>query len=382
MSNHSPDENQAVTNAAAKKPRTAVGLPSDSDRHYDLDELRACGFDAMAATVVHHIAYNTKRHKCAKAYTSSYWMEFFGGCSKKQARTAVKNAMAATMNDVPLLALSHGYFNGVWSPHYLYVGPGADLGTPHADLGTPCTEGNQQKETQNLNIQNAGAGNTPASTSPEKISEQSGKDVTPKKEQASEPFLKISLSRKLEFIEANDNGENTPCVLHELTDDDRSTAQRLEHELTKAGLDPLGFMKWLTLHVYQKHMLGMDNAAHWSLFVIMTHREMFFDRYKAYLVERAKYSSGQQLALTAIAPKELKIPLPLYEENPGLVAAMFGHADYWRAEQTGGLLGGKTLPEYLAGWQWTTPEMMGWLDNEAVRERVEELLGVHDAAAA
>ncbi|MGF6903925.1 hypothetical protein [Paraburkholderia sp. GAS348] len=153
--NHSEIKTQAVAaaqliaNAAAKKPRTAVGLPSDSDRHYDLGELRACGFDAMAATMVHHIKYNTKRHKCAKAYTLPYWQSFFGGCSKQQARTAVKKALAAKINDVPLLEISHGYFAKVRSPHYLYVGPGVEINTPpDADINTPSTEGNQQKETK------------------------------------------------------------------------------------------------------------------------------------------------------------------------------------------------------------------------------------------
>jgi hypothetical protein len=237
-------------------------------------------------------------------------------------------------------------------------------------------------DTKEGNIKDAGAGNTPASTTPETI-QQSGKGITPKTEQASEPFLKICLSRKLEFIKLDDNGENTPCVLAELTPEDLNTAQRLEHELTKAGLDPLDFVGWLTPQRF-KHiaLINLDNAMNWGLFVVMSHREMFFDKYRAYLAERSKYTSAQQLVLNAMAPQAMKLSIPLYEENPGLVAAMFGHADYWREQQIDGLLGGKTLAQYLAGWQWITPAMMEWLDNEAVRERVEDLLTVHDAAAA
>ncbi|CAE6802950.1 hypothetical protein R75461_05276 [Paraburkholderia nemoris] len=237
-------------------------------------------------------------------------------------------------------------------------------------------------DTEEGNIQNAGAGNTPASISPEKISEQSGKGVDPKKEQASEPFLNACLEKKLQFIQANDNGENTPCVLAELTPDDHKTAQRLEFELTKAGLDPLAFMGWLTLQRYQKYTLGIGNDADWSVFVIVSHREMFFGKYRAYVAEQGKFSSSQQIKLNAMAPKAMKLSIPLYEENPGLVAAMFGHADYWHAQQTDGQLDGRTLRQYLTSWSWITPAMIEWLDNEAVRERVEELLNVPKAIAA
>lgn len=181
--------------------------------------------------------------------------------------------------------------------HYRYVSPHAQGMTlpenpeshsgkkPNHTPGKPhvFTETMAETVSETKNIQNAGAGNTPASTSPETTGKQSGEGKTPKTEQASEPFLKICLSRKLEFIPANDNGQNTPCVLGELTPEDQNTAQRLEYELSKAGIDPLAFMKWLTLPAYQKHMLNLDNDAHWSLFVVMSHREMFAEKYRAYL---------------------------------------------------------------------------------------------------
>jgi hypothetical protein len=102
----------------------------------------------------------------------------------------------------------------------------------------------------------------------------------------------------------------------------------------------------------------------------------------AYLAEQAKFSSAQQIMLNAMAPKEMKFSLPLHEQNPELVAAMFAHADFWQEHQIDGLLGGRTLKQYLAGFQWITPAMMEWIGNEAVREHVEELLGVRDTAAA
>ncbi|MFM0098711.1 hypothetical protein PQQ87_24125 [Paraburkholderia nemoris] len=243
--NHSEVETQAVAaaqliaNAAAKKPRTAVGLPSDSDRHYDLDELRACGFDAMAATIVHHIAYNTKRHKCAKAYTLPYWQSFFGGCSKQQARTAVKKALSARINDMPLLEISHGYFAKVWSPHYLYVGPGVEINTPSdADINTPSTEGNQQKVTKvKKDIEESGC-KKPAATTIEKTSTQTGKDkpYTPKPgEVLHMAFRELQQVHELPFPEIGSTLYKRDC----------SSAEAIGHYLSLAELNEQQFAKWI-----------------------------------------------------------------------------------------------------------------------------------------
>lgn len=184
MTNHSEVLNltQSIADApppASTKHRTAVGLPSDSDRHYDLAELRACRFDAMAATVIHHVKYNTKRHKCPKAYTLPYWQSFFGGCSKQQARTAIKHAVAAEIDGVKLLEVTYGYFAKVWSPHYLYA-PGVDFNTPSdVDFNTPSTEGNQQKETEKKQIQKHGSDKPEPTGTPEDIQTESGKIETP-----------------------------------------------------------------------------------------------------------------------------------------------------------------------------------------------------------
>jgi hypothetical protein len=185
MTNHSEVLNlsvQLIADAppASTKHRTAVGLPSESDRHYDLAELKACGFDAMAATIVHHVTYNTKRHKCPKAYTVPYWQSFFGGCSKQQARTAIKHAMAAEIDGVKLLETSYSYFAKVWSPHYLYVGPGVESNTPSGvDINTPSTEGNLQKETEKKQIQKHGSDKPEPTGTPEDTQAESGKIEPP-----------------------------------------------------------------------------------------------------------------------------------------------------------------------------------------------------------
>ncbi|KPD18831.1 hypothetical protein ADM96_08260 [Burkholderia sp. ST111] len=243
--NHSEVETQAVAaaqliaNAAAKKPRTAVGLPSDSDRHYDLDELRACGFDAMAATIVHHIKYNTRCHKCPKAYTLPYWQSFFGGCSKQQARTAVKKALAAKINDAPLLEISHGYFAKVWSPHYLYVGPGVEINTPSsADINTPSTEGNQQKVTKvKKDIEESGC-KKPAATTAGKTSMQTGKDkpYTPKPgEVLHMAFRELQQIHELPFPEIGSKLHKRDC----------SSAEAIGHYLSLAELNEQQFAKWI-----------------------------------------------------------------------------------------------------------------------------------------
>ena len=269
----------------------------------------------------------------------------------------------------------------------------APVGATHCTCGCDPLHAQVHSNTETVsktvsktkNIKNAGAGNTPASTIPETASEQSGKNATSNKPEASQPVLDLCLSQKREFLKLNQNADKHPGnLVPELTAADRDIAQRLEFRLTEAGIDAVAFLTWLTPVRFQKLTLEHDVHTGYALLWMgeKGNQTYLMGAYRAYLAECAKFSSNQQLALTAIAPKELKIPLPLYEENPGLVAAMFDHADYWRAQQTDGLLGGKTLPQYLAGWQWTTPEMMGWLDNEAVRERVEELLSVPKAVAA
>ena len=260
-----------------------MGLPKDTRRSYNVDDMPACNWNGMAATIVDDIRFNTKTHKRPKAASIAYWQAYFKGCSEQKVRTAIRDALASG-----LLKVTYKMFNGSNTPHYLYVGTGVEfntpveINTPHVEFNTTITD-SISSSNKNLNIQNAGSGNTPASTSPV-ISEQSGKGVTPKHERASEPFLKIGLEKKLEFIAANDNGENVPSVLAELTPDDRKTAQRLEFGLTKAGLDPMEFMNWLTLSRYQ-HVVLHDLAtdAQWSLLVVMSHRGVFFDAYRAHL---------------------------------------------------------------------------------------------------
>ncbi|SAL55616.1 hypothetical protein AWB69_05968 [Caballeronia udeis] len=394
------DKPDSCAIAPAKQHRTAVGLPSDSDRHYTLAELKACGFDALAATIVHHVAYNTKRHKCAKAYTSSYWMEFFGGCSKQQARTAVKNALAAKIDGVPLLQISHGYFAKVWSPHYLYVGPGVDFNTPwHADINTPSTEGNQQKVTKvKKDLEDSTAQKT-GSAEPSKVQQaETGKGKSKAKPTPDAVVKPLKFSPKAgEFLHMafrtlqQQYDMPFPELGSLLHVRDCASAEAIGWALQQLDWNEQRFAKWITTegnwHEFDALVQPLSEpnpvVRYLKIGYLRAHLAEAFALYQQHLdVQKAKYTSSQQIKLNAIAPQAMKLPIPLYEENPSLVAAMFGHADYWHEQQTDGLLGGKTLAQYLASWQWITPAMLEWLDNEAVRERVEELLAVHDTAAA
>lgn len=275
----------ALSNATpASKSRQLVGLPAKSRRTYEADVLKACNWDAMAATIVDDVAFNTRTHKRPKAASLAYWCAYFGGCPEQRMRTVIKHAV-----DSGLLEVTQKMFNGSYTPHYRYIGTGVEINTPvetntpHVEINTTITD-SINSSNKNLNIQNAGPGNTPAKTIPETTIEQSGKVKTPKAEQASDPFLKICLERKLEFLAVGTNSDNPKgCVLPTLTAADLNTAQRLEHELTKAGLDPLAFLGWLTPFRFQQHTLAINTSMDWSLFVIVSYREMFFAKYREHL---------------------------------------------------------------------------------------------------
>lgn len=325
----SADASQSIAAASKKRstPRTAVGLPADPDRHYDLAELRACGFDAMAATIVHHVAYNTKRNKRPVACTSSYWIEYFGGCTKKQVRTAVKNALAAKIDGVTLLEITHDYFQGVWSPFYRHVGPRAQNGTPDAQKGTPYSEGNQQKETENLNTQFGPGKTTPGPETEHQVKPvKTSGNISPKtKPQASPAFLDLCRTRKVEWLAAttNINGDSPAgCILPTLTDTDLSACQRLEYRLTEAGVDPMGFLDWLTCYRFQQITLGdlWDDPAYSPLWLgKRKHQILLIERYREHLAQ-AQETPPETLAeapATAVAPD---IPEPVVSA-PGVSAS-------------------------------------------------------------
>ncbi|WP_109481508.1 hypothetical protein [Paraburkholderia sp. C35] len=234
-------------------------------------------------------------------------------------------------------------------------------------------------DTEELNIQNGDSLTlTPESLS-EYASKGAGKVKTQKKERASEPFLKICLERKLEFITLNDNGENTPCVKGELTADDERTAQRLEHELKNAGIDPLAFMAWLTNPRYQHIVLiDMWSAGDWSLSMIMSHRQTFIDKYRKHLDNERTFTptSAQQMKLIAMAPAGMKLDIPLYERDLQTAIGLFSWDQHWLDHQEGGQWGGRTRLEHLRKYSKYQPEMESWLDNEPILSRVLELMAV------
>lgn len=405
----------ATAPATPKKrltPRRIPGLSRTNERGYLNDDRELLGGlkkpgSLYAALMLGQLRRDFERDKDGKpafaqriheghywvAYSLTYWERQLG-LTENEARSGVQ--CLANSDDV----VKVGKFRFGNEPKYLHFrltekALGYVPATPVEEGCVATTQGGCANHTattptvlaptvENLNIQNPVAGNATGKPSPEAISEQSGKVKTPKTEQASEPFLKVCLDKKPEFIAANDNGENIPNLIPELTDADRSTAQRLEHELNKAGLDPLGFMDWLTLHRFQHiALIDLNNDASYSLFFIMKHRELFTSKYRQYLDNKKSFAptSYQQLKLAAIAPQKLKLTLPLYEQDPSTAIGLFSWDKHWLDHQEGGKWGGLTRLDHLRKYSKFKPEMESWLDNEPIMTRVLELMGISRAAA-
>jgi hypothetical protein len=119
----------------AKKTRKVVGLPESNRRSYNADDMPKCNWNGMAATIIDDIRFNTKTHKRPKAASHAYWCAYFKGCKEKRVRTAIKDALASG-----LLEVTHAWFNGNLTPHYRFIGTGAEFNT-HAESGTPAQTG-------------------------------------------------------------------------------------------------------------------------------------------------------------------------------------------------------------------------------------------------
>lgn len=236
------------------------------------------------------------------------------------------------------------------------------------------------------NIKDGVAGNATPESTPEIPQVKSGKVQDQKKPRASESFLKICLDRKLEFLKLNENEDNLPGNLaHELTAADCDIAQRLEYRLTQAGIDPLAFLTWLTPTRFQRLTLGLDLSIDYAFLWMgkADHQTHLMDAYRSYLAEQDKFSSSQQIKLCAMAPAGMKPPvLLLYEQNLDIAVGLFSWDQHWLDHQEDGKWGGRTRLEHLRKYSRFVPEMETWITSEAIRERVLDLLGVHDAAAA
>jgi hypothetical protein len=243
-----------------KKTRKVVGLPESSHRGYDADDLPKCNWNALAATIIENIRYNTKTHKRRKAASHAYWCEFFKGCPEQTVRTAIRDAEASH-----LLKITKAMFNGSNTKHYLYVGPGVETNIPPVEFNTPPVEINGSNtevitkviKDENLNIQNATTQTAVATTAcPVKP------DKAPGKTKASEPFLALMLKQKREYLATGPNSDNPAGnLLPDLTPADLCVCQRLEYRLVKAGVDAVAFATWLTPAKLQKLTLDID----WTL---------------------------------------------------------------------------------------------------------------------
>lgn len=236
------------------------------------------------------------------------------------------------------------------------------------------------------NIKDGVAGNATPESTPEIPQTKSGKVQDQKKPQASEPVLDLCLSQKLEFLKLNQNADCHPGNLcAELTAADRDIAQRLEYRLTQVGIDPLAFLTWLTPIRFQRLTLDLDLSIDYALLWMgkTDHQTYLMDAYRTYLAEQGKFSSSQQIKLCAMAPAGKKPPLlPLYEQDLDIAVGLFSWDRHWLDHQENGKWGGRTRLEHLRKYSRFTPEMETWITSEAIRERVLDLLGVHDAAAA
>ncbi|WP_143036637.1 hypothetical protein [Paraburkholderia steynii] len=314
----------------------------------------------MAATIVDDVAFNTRRHKRPKAASLAYWCAYFGRCPERRMRTVIKHAM-----DSGLLEVTQKMFNGSYTPHYRYIGTDVEINTTITD--------SISSSNKNLNIQNGEAlALTPEAATPDRLKHDQGKS-NPKTCEASPAFLKICLERKWEFTPANDNGKNSPCLIPELTPDDEQTAQRLEHEIAKAGCNPVRFMNWLTLCRFQQSAIcDYSNSAHWSLLFIMAHRATFIERYRADFAKNK--TSEQQLTLAAMAPAGMKLDIPLYERDLETAIGLFSWDQHWLDHQQDGQWAGRTRLEHLRKYTKYQPEMETWIDDVQVRARVLELM--------
>ncbi|NPT36325.1 hypothetical protein [Paraburkholderia xenovorans] len=248
------------------------------------------------------------------------------------------------------------------------------------------TESVSKTVSKTKNIQNGDALTlSPEAVPPVDLKHDQGKS-NPKKCEASEPFLKICLSKKLEFLAVGLNTDNPiGSLVPELTDTDRDIAQRLEYRLTEAGIDPLAFLAWLTPIRFQRLTLDLDLSIDYAFLWMgkTDHQTYLMDAYRAYLTEQGKFNSNQQIKLCAMAPAGKKPPLlPLYEQDPDIAVGLFSWDQHWLDHQEDGKWGGRTRLEHLRKYSRFTPEMETWITSEAIRDRVLDLLGVHDAAAA
>ncbi|MGP8439945.1 hypothetical protein ACT2FY_32260 [Paraburkholderia fungorum] len=153
---------------------------------------------------------------------------------------------------------------------------------------------------------------------PVKPETASGKIKTSKKPEASAPFLDRCLSRKRGWLKEATNSDNPAgCLLPDLTDADRDIAQRLEYRLTKAGLDALAFMDWLTPFRFQQIALGQWDAADYAFLWIgkTKHQQLLIAEYRQYLADQqaqadkaaAAHAEYEQWRAEVEAEKEVRM---------------------------------------------------------------------------